>query len=254
MLKHLTFHAFKYGVKSLFRSFGFDLRYLKHKDAFLDQKTLMSKINVKIIFDGGANIGDFAARYLKIFPNASIYCFEPGITVFQHLSERYKDTSRVQTINMALSDSSGLKKFYENQVSSTSSLLPINSKSVKYLDPNLMKSKATIDVDSVTINEFCRINDIDRINVLKMDIQGGELKALQSTRNLLENSLIDLVYIEVLFIPLYEGQTEFCQLCEFFANYGYVLYGLYDFNYTNNGVLAWADAIFISPQLEMSLG
>jgi hypothetical protein len=70
---------------------------------------------------------------------------------------------------------------------------------------------------------------------------------------LLKQQSIDLVYTEVLFAKLYEGQASFYSLCEFLENYGYTLYGLYSLHYSKKGVLVWGDAIFISPNIEESL-
>ena len=77
--------------------------------------------------------------------------------------------------------------------------------------------------------------------------------ALQGAIDLLKSHSIDLIYVEVLFVKLYEGQTYFFDLYKFLTQYGYILYGLYDLNYGKNGVLAWCDAIFVSPDLEDSL-
>lgn len=77
--------------------------------------------------------------------------------------------------------------------------------------------------------------------------------ALQGAVNLLSTQSIDLVYTEVLFAKLYENQANFYNLCELLSQYGYVLYELYNLKYGKNGVLAWGDAIFISPSIEYLL-
>jgi hypothetical protein len=89
-----------------------------------------------------------------------------------------------------------------------------------------------------------------------MDIQGGELMALKGATKLLSTQAIDLIYSEVLFADLYENQGYFHDISQYLREYGYFLYGLYNMNYgkSKNGVLAWADAIFICPRIEESLG
>jgi hypothetical protein len=86
-----------------------------------------------------------------------------------------------------------------------------------------------------------------------MDIQGGELMALQGAKNMLESASIDVIYTEVLFAKIYEGQATFYTIGEFLEQYGYILYGLYHLSYANNGVVLFGDAIFISPSIEMKL-
>ena len=78
-----------------------------------------------------------------------------------------------------------------------------------------------------------------------MDIQGGELLALKGAERLLSSSSVDLIYTEVEFVQLYEGQPEIYDLTKYLANFGFVLYGLYDLHAGKNGRLSWGDAIFL---------
>ena len=110
-----------------------------------------------------------------------------------------------------------------------------------------------MDVPTTTLDDFCSRHAIDRVNVLKMDIQGGELMALQGASGMLESKAVDLIYTEVLFVELYEGQADFHDLCRFLCDCDYTLYGLYDLNSGRDSILAWGDAIFIAPRVRQSL-
>src|SRR5207302_2007090 len=81
------------------------------------------------------------------------------------------------------------------------------------------------------------------------DIQGGELIALHGAAGLLKNRASSLIYAEVNFAALYEGQAEFDELLRFLAGYGYSLFGLYNLSHGENSALAWCDAIFIALDL-----
>ncbi len=82
-----------------------------------------------------------------------------------------------------------------------------------------------------------------------MDVQGGELLVLRGGSSLLSAGSIDLIYTEVSFVELYDDQVIFTDLCEYLSTHGYALYGLYNLYKGRNGLLAQADAIFLSPRM-----
>lgn len=59
------------------------------------------------------------------------------------------------------------------------------------------------------------------IDILKMDIQGGELLALKGAQSLLEASRIRLLALEVEFKPLYKDQPLFWDICAYLYRFGY---------------------------------
>jgi FkbM family methyltransferase len=79
--------------------------------------------------------------------------------------------------------------------------------------------------------------DREKYNILVMDIQGNELKALQGSGILLNT--IDAIYTEVNFAELYENCVQIAELDEYLANSGFkrVETG----QITNN----WTDAFYI---------
>lgn len=245
-------------LKHILNHFGYEFRrvpkeHIYQVNAYFDQKALLHSRKIKVIFDLGANIGQSVSEYNKLFPNANIYAFEPFNDAFSVLYNTYKSFDSIKPYKLALTDTTGSKPFFFNKANYTNSLLKIAADSSKYVAQDLTDNLGFIDVDTITIDDFCQREHINKIQILKMDIQGGELMALQGATKLLSNQSIDLVYTEVLFAKLYEKQANFYNLCELLEQYGYVLYGLYNLNYARNGVLAWGDAIFISPIIEQSL-
>jgi len=76
-----------------------------------------------------------------------------------------------------------------------------------------------------------------------MDIQGGEVIALNGAARLLARQAIRLIYLEVQFAPLYQGQAYFCDVTTVLNGHGYQIFGLYDLMHGHRG-LGWGDAIF----------
>jgi FkbM family methyltransferase len=184
-----------------------------------------------------------------LFPEATIYSFEPFPESFQKLRRRFEGNSLVKPIQFAVANKVGKKKFYVNQNSATSSLLPTTDSAEYWVDPNAIKNITTVDVAVTTIDDFCKQESIDEIQILKLDIQGGELMALQGATEKLRQGSILLIYTELLFVPIYEGGALFYEMCDLLSGYGYTLFNMYNFYHARSGHIKWGDAIFVSPRL-----
>src|SRR5262249_51705216 len=79
---------------------------------YSDIKLSLPNFQPKVVFDVGANIGQNTAEYLKAFPEAAIYAFEPVAATFGKLKERFKQKPRVQTEQLALSNRAGEAKMH----------------------------------------------------------------------------------------------------------------------------------------------
>jgi len=245
--------------KSLFTNIGIkggkvpnnrsEKSYKYHNEAYPDQKMLLTNTEVNIIFDVGSYIGDTVQEYHNLFPKSRIYSFEPLEETYNTLSEKFKDNNHIKTYNLAIAKNSGSKKFYVNKANYTNSLLEVADTSKIYIDTNLTDNLRYVNVETISLDDFCKRENIEKINILKMDIQGAELMALHGATNLLKTRTIDIIYLEVEFVKLYDDQAYFNDIHEYLTGYGYILFGLYDLRYGKNNVFAWCDALYISPKL-----
>jgi len=211
-----------------------------HKDPFLAQKYLLRDDRVATIFDVGANVGQSATEYHKLFPEARIYCFEPVPSTFRKLEENTRAHSRITGVNCAVNDKLGTVKMFVTDAATMNSLLPMCDET---------RTQAEIDVPSMTLDRFCETNRIDSIQILKMDIQGCEKFAVGGAKRILSQHAVDLVYSEVLFSNLYQNQTHFYELYATLAGHGYSLFGLYELRVGEMLEMHHGNAIFISPKI-----
>jgi hypothetical protein len=133
-------------------------------------------------------------------------------------------------------------------MSATNSLLP-RPRNLKRYYPQNAETVGQVEVETTTLDTFCKHSAISKIDILKMDIQGGELLALQGATDLLSESLVDLIYTEVIFVPHYEGGPLFHELSGFLSRYDYSLFDLFLIKHGNNGQLRHGDAIFVSNKM-----
>jgi len=220
------------------------------KDPYVDKRNILAANKSGVIFDIGAHIGETTAAYAKYFPKSMIYSFEPFEASYNKLRLRFKDNPMVKTFQMAISNKPSVMDFYSFAASEANSLLPASSQAEMWADgAGSMALKDTIKVEATTIDKFCKSQNIDHIMILKMDMQGGELLAIKGAEEMLAKHGIDLIYLELLFVPLYEGQTEYYQICEILSNFGYNLFNMYNPRYESNGRIKWCDGLFIGTEI-----
>jgi FkbM family methyltransferase len=244
-------------IKLACQAMGFDIIRLSPQklvglDPYHAQKTIFHNRPVKNILDVGANIGQTADKYRTLFPQATIYSFEPFEEAFNQLSKAFSGIQSVKPHKLAVSDSSGSKTLFVNQDNTTNSLLATTNVANTTLINGQMTSVGTVQVQTTTIDDFCPQQNIQQIDILKMDIQGGELMALRGARSMLQRQAISLIYSEVLFAPLYKDQAFFADILLEMRGYGYELFGLYELNAPGGKGLAWGDAIFLSRELNQA--
>ncbi len=148
----------------------------------------------------------------------------------------------------AVADRCGHRRFHRNTHDGTHSLLEIGEQ--RYWGGYAAPTE-DIEVTALTLDVFADVHALDRVDILKMDIQGGELSALRGASRLLKERRIGLIATEVEFFHLYKGQPLFWDIGAFLQSFGYSLFKLYDLYYhpKNERVLSWADALFVGPEL-----
>ena len=237
-------------LRKLRKKFRLPFQIRKRKRPTIHLLKELAGQDSKIIFDIGANTGSVTAAYLKAFPDADIHSFEPCHKTFKRLRDRHGDNKRVHVHERAVSDSAGTLTFYEAENHATNSLFPSADEAALLFGSSKTKTSSTEQVESITINGYCQEHGIDKINLLKLDIQGGELDALKGASKLLESSQIDVIYSEVEFYKLYQKQPLYHDIAGFLEKKGYSLYALDNFNIKKPiGMLLWCDAVFVSEKI-----
>ena len=223
-----------------------EMPYAPGRDAFSDQRLLLGGDGARAIIDVGANVGNTVEKYYFMYPDATIHAFEPDPDTFAQLTQRYSTHPRVQCWCHAVSDHEHMASFFINEDPGTNSLLPRPESGRRYYNQRGVL-RQTIEVPGVTLDGFCERNGITALDILKLDIQGGELLALKGAEQLLNSHRVSVIYTEVQFIQLYDRAPLFHDICQFLEAKGFSLYGLYDLVIAANGQLRFADAIFIPP-------
>lgn len=200
----------------------------------------------QIVFDVGAHQGRVSRLFLDALPQARVFAFEPQAALCQRLRQQFAHETRLRVVGAALGERGGRTAFHEGVFNATSSRFPRSVGGRRYYRSDYVMA-ATLDVPLDTLDDFCRREGLDRIDLLKLDTQGGEHDILLGARGLLGAGRIAIVLTEFFVVPHYEGAPLFDEIWRLLASAGYTLFDLQPGPRAANGQLRYGDAIFVSP-------
>jgi len=212
------------------------------------QRRLLAGISVRTVVDVGAFHGIVTEFYRKAFPLADVYAFEPYPESAEICRKRHRNDPHVHIISSALGKASGTALLHVNRFTAANSLLPTKDSSI-IDDAHWVETVGMLDVPVLSLDEFSAQRKLDRIQLLKIDVQGAEAAVIAGAADLLSRGAIDVVYAEVIFQPLYSGGGYPFEICDLLNQYNYALFGIYNLYPMRTGRMLQADAIFTSPNL-----
>ena len=200
-----------------------------------DLKSLVPEPDV--VLDCGANIGQTTRSLRNMYPNATIHCFEPVRACRDKLQSACAEVG-AHPVFKAVSDHDGTERIHLTTSPECNSLLG-------YQDGNPAAKWTWVvgeeQIDVCTLDRWCDENRIDpaRVDIIKLDVQGAELKALYGARKLLQT--VRAVYAEVSFVPIYKDCPLFEEFDAFMAECGYRRAAIYPSDQPHN----WGDALYM---------
>ena len=191
----------------------------------------------KVIFDGGAFLGIWAKTAARIFPGAQLVMVEPNPFVQVELAN---NVSQIQPspiiLNVALGELPGnaTLKFWRDTHSDTGASLL-----------NHVSGPAP-EVVPVAVDTLDNISQTLAVtpDLVKLDLQGGELAALRGANRVLAQA--ELMVIEFGCLDAYIGRTTPHDLLQIMYANDYCLYDIIDCHYRPyDGAMTGGDFIFV---------
>lgn len=127
-----------------------------------------------IFIDVGANVGYLSAIAAGLVgPAGAVHCFEPVATYFRRLQRLSELNPRFAIIPnaCALGEASGSSTIYVTHESGQSTLVP------RYKGASQIKSQIVVPV--LRLDSYVEAHSIDRIALIKVDVEGFELPVLR---------------------------------------------------------------------------
>lgn len=146
-----------------------------------------------VLFDVGANKGDYSVLLFKEFPHAKIFAFEPTLTAYELLKKKLSTTA-VQIFNLGLGAEKATKKIY----SYTHDTGSAHSSVFKEVFTKIHNAKTVkeIEFECTTIDDFCAEHNITTIDFLKIDTEGNELNILKGATKMLAEDKVHFIQFE----------------------------------------------------------
>lgn len=216
-------------------------------DWLWDIRRVARGLPVRTVFDVGANVGQTTRLIKERFADADVHAFEPVSATYQSLERAVAQLEGVTCHRMALSDRVGRVAMTSEANSPLNRIVPIGCESG--LAPDRLE-----DVETETIDRFCRARQIERLDILKVDAEGADLKVLQGAERMLHEGRVAFVFAEVGFNASDQGHVHVVALLEQLIGAGMEPYSFYDYcrlrppSYEEEGFgLVFANVLFLNP-------
>ena len=199
-----------------------------------------------VVLDVGANIGQSASALAQRFPSADIYSLEPFPAVFAELQANVATYSNIHCCNLACGASPGFA-FFRSDADPTMGRLEVRPEQ----DAAALPADGT-QVEVTTVDAFCGANGLERIGLLKIDTEGGDLDVLRGAEDMLSAGRIDFVEVEAGMNRDNRYHVPMFEMLGFLEDKGYRLFGIYEQIPewpTGQPFLRRANLVFLSPEL-----
>jgi FkbM family methyltransferase len=208
--------------------------------ASVEHLGMMRGRDIATLVDIGANVGQFSLLVTGLLPDVRVEAFEPlrgPAGIFQKL---FAGNPRVTLHRVAIGAQQKEASMNVSRREDSSSLLGIS-----VVQTTTFPGTEKVGVENVRVTTLDAELDPSRIvapALLKLDVQGYELEALRGCASMLH--LFDLIYAELSFVELYEGQALAHEVIEFLSDKGFDICGVYNTQSDPDGRSIQCDCLF----------
>lgn len=176
-----------------------------------------------VIVEAGSFNGRDTQRLAQCWPLGIVHAFEPVPEIFKQLEENTKNLLNVDRHRVALSSTTGTAEFNISEnphrpgtTYPAGSLLKPKER-LKFSPAHYTK---TIQVPTITLDDWAQKNNIQHVDFLWLDMQGNELAVLQAAPVILQQ--IKVIFTEVSFVEAYEGCPLYIEVQTWLEDQGFV--------------------------------
>ncbi|OQY71301.1 MAG: hypothetical protein B6D44_13245 [Ignavibacteriales bacterium UTCHB2] len=176
-----------------------------------------------IVFDVGANIGEYSEYISNLSDNLDFHCFEPSRNTFAKLQERfsqYHTKNNFHLNNFGLSNiEESLELYIYNETGGSNSI---------YFNEQFAENKNFVKKEIIQVrklDDYIDENKIKSIDLLKIDVEGHEYKVINGCIESLKKGIIKTIQFEYNNYWLKSG-AKLLEMLKFLESYNYKFYRL----------------------------
>ncbi len=167
-----------------------------------------------VVFDVGANVGDYSKKIRAINKNVAVYCFEPHPHTFQKLKSSVNSLG-IETFNVAVGVADENLKLYDYENDDGSEHASLYRDVIE----TIHQGKAVEhEVKVITLNAFAIEHQVEKVLLLKIDTEGNELSVMKGFESYIRQGKVDLIHFEFNNLNVV-SRTFFKDFWEFLPNY-----------------------------------
>src|SRR6266849_3209453 len=179
-----------------------------------------------VAFDIGANVGLYSVLLSRLCgPTGRVWAFEPVPETYWRLHETLalNRCGNVTALQEAVYETDGVVRVnvFEPEHSEWNTL---GKPTMRANDGSPVLPSTAVDVPSVTLDQFCKRKGIERINFLKVDVEGFEMSVFVGAQRLLREHRVDYICFEISQEPLKGAGLESKRVFEALELHGYNVY------------------------------
>ena len=190
-----------------------------------------------VVFDVGANRGQTAKEIHRWLPGVDLHCFEPSPETFQRLRANVKDASLHP---YGLGAQVGTHRMNPTGNDLTARIQEESGSSVD------IDRGSLIDVELSTVDAEMKNHGLERIDVLKIDVEGHEMSVLEGADQTLSDGRVDVILVETRFGSTgADWQTPFQDILEHLEARGFRMVASYTHAIWLDHGINDADVLFV---------
>ena len=164
-------------------------------EPYLVKKILPQIIDKKspVVFDVGANVGDYTSMIIDTFPETIIYAFEPHPSTFIKLKEKHKNKKNVSIFNWGLGSQIDQLTLYDKKKSDGSEQASLYKEVIEDIHHfETVSHRINIETIDNIVNKY----NLETIDFLKIDTEGHEFEVLKGATSTLQVGKIKYIQFE----------------------------------------------------------
>lgn len=176
-----------------------------------------------IIFDVGANIGLYSLLAASTNARSVVHAFEPTPSLSQAIDENLRLNNLNNVVNNRLAVGDTIGDVFLNFSSGTGG----NNEGMNFVTKGKVEASGEATT-ATTLDQYCQDKGITSIDLMKMDVEGGEYAVLMGAKELLKNQAIKCIVLELIEWAAKRSGHSTRDVKQILVDNGYQIYALHD--------------------------